>query len=270
MDAEEEMIYRSEFPRRARARVEAERLRAYDALERDVRGIERWRRDAPFIHCVMQVFLAFAQEAREFGKTSNRRAWSDYQLDQRCREFLLSIVIDAWEDKAKYLGISKMFSSSGWGYSINDAARQKMEKSPEWKQYQKLLSEAFTEQADGTAPRIDEPIPPQSVTISKGSGGEGIPPGLEAVAASRALSVSTKAAVAVSHGSADRLVTAMRSQGLNVPRLAEKVRAVLKQRGERKLKVDRATIYRLVEGQTKNPNPLLLNAVYEILQIPAE
>src|SRR5438309_782306 len=103
MEAEEEMRYRSEFPRRARARVEAERVRAYAALERDVRGIESWRRNDPFIRCVMRVFLAFAYEASEFGKKSNHGAWSDSELDQRCREFLLSTVIEAWEEKAKDL-----------------------------------------------------------------------------------------------------------------------------------------------------------------------
>jgi hypothetical protein len=67
-----------------------------------------------------------------------------------------------------------------------------------------------------------------------------------------------------------RLVTAMTLQGLNAPQLAAKARAVLKRRGEKKLKVDRATIYRLVNGKTKNPNPLLLNAVFEVLKLSAE
>src|ERR1022692_438770 len=65
----------------------------------------------------MRVFIAFAREACALGKKSNLPAWSDRELDQRCREFLLSIVIDAWEDKAKDLGIGKMFSSPHhWGY----------------------------------------------------------------------------------------------------------------------------------------------------------
>jgi hypothetical protein len=68
----------------------------------------------------------------------------------------------------------------------------------------------------------------------------------------------------------NRLVTAMRLQGLNAPQLAAKARAVLKRRGEKRLKVDRATIYRLVNGKTKNPNPLLLSAVFEVLKLSAE
>ena len=158
------MKYRSEFPHDARARVEAETLRAYAALEEDVRGIERWRRDVPFIRCVMRVFVAFAREACEFGKKSNHPDWSDRELDQRCRDFLLSIVIDAWEEKAKDLGIREMFSSSGWGYSIQEDDRRKIEKSPEWKQYQALLLDAFEAQsaraADCNLPAVDPGLQP--------------------------------------------------------------------------------------------------------------
>ena len=158
------MKYRSEFPHDARARVEAETLRAYAALEQDVRGIERWRRDVPFIRCVMRVLIAFAREACEFGEKSNHPDWSDRELDQRCRDFLLSIVIDAWEDKAKNLGIRQMFSSSGWGYSIQEDDRQKIEKSPEWKQYQALLLDAFEAQsaraADCSLPAVDPGLQP--------------------------------------------------------------------------------------------------------------
>jgi hypothetical protein len=167
------MKYPSEFPLGARARIEAETLRAYDALESDVRGVESWRRDAPFIHCVMRVFLAFVREACAFAKKSNHPAWSDRELDQRCREFLLSIVVDAWEEKAKDLGIRKMFSSPHhWGYSLDDDARRKIEKSSAWKQYQQLLLDAYEaesacaadcsqpqfEQADSTAPGTDDAI----------------------------------------------------------------------------------------------------------------
>jgi hypothetical protein len=129
------MQYPSEFPHDARARVEAETRRAYIALEQDVRGMESWRRNVPFLRCVMRIFLVFAREACEFGKKTHHPDWSDCELDQRCRDFLLEIVMDAWEHKANDLGIRKVFSSHGWGYSINDDDRRKIEKSPEWKQY---------------------------------------------------------------------------------------------------------------------------------------
>jgi hypothetical protein len=107
----------------------------------------------------MRVFVAFAREACEFAKKNNHRAWSDRELDQRCREFLLEIVIDAWEHKAKDLGMRKMFSSSGWGYSITEDGRRKIEKSPEWKHYQELLLDVFEAQsargADCNLPQRD-------------------------------------------------------------------------------------------------------------------
>jgi hypothetical protein len=87
----------------------------------------------------MRVFLAFAREAMDYAINSYDSAWSDRELDQRCRDFLLSIVVDAWEDKGKDLGVRKMASSTGWGYSINDDAKRKLESSPEWKQYRELL-----------------------------------------------------------------------------------------------------------------------------------
>ena len=90
------MQYPSEFPYHARARVEGETRRAYIALEQNVRGMESWRRNVPFLRCVMRIFLAFAREACEFGMKSHHPAWSDCELDKRCRDFLLEIVIDAW------------------------------------------------------------------------------------------------------------------------------------------------------------------------------
>jgi hypothetical protein len=69
---------------------------------------------------------------------------------------------------------------------------------------------------------------------------------------------------------ANSLRVAMLRQGLNVPRLASQVRAVLKRRGGTKLKVDRTTIYRLVRGQTKHPDPAIWSAVCEVLKLPRE
>jgi hypothetical protein len=59
--------------------------------------------------------------------------------------------------RQKDLGIRKMFSSSGWGYSLDDDDRRKIEKSPEWKQYQELLLDTFDAQsayaADSNSPQ---------------------------------------------------------------------------------------------------------------------
>ncbi|MBZ5623043.1 MAG: hypothetical protein LAQ69_30590 [Acidobacteriia bacterium] len=150
------MTYPSEFPQNSRAEVEAEAIRAYTALEQNVRGTESWQRDVLFIRCVMRVFLAFVRKACEFAKKNNDPAWSDRELDQRCRDFLLSVVIDAWQDTGQGLGISRMFSYRGCGYSLYDDARRKVEDSPEWKQYRDLLLDALDVQAARTADEIGE------------------------------------------------------------------------------------------------------------------
>jgi hypothetical protein len=145
--------YPGEFPPDARARVESEKLRVYAMLEQDVQGLARGRRDLLFIGSVMRVFLAFAREACASGRSCDPPAWSDSELDQTCREFLLSIVIEAWEDKARYLGVRQMFRSTHhWGYSLDEDAKRRIAASPEWKEYQNLLLGALEFQSTRSDP----------------------------------------------------------------------------------------------------------------------
>ena len=69
---------------------------------------------------------------------------------------------------------------------------------------------------------------------------------------------------------ANQLLAAMHRQGLNAPRLALLVGSVLRKRGVTKPKVDRATIYRLVHGKTRRPDPSIRNAVLEVLKLSVE
>src|SRR5712692_2941798 len=137
------MKYRDEFPRDARSRIEVERLRAYASLSEDVADLEWWRRKVPFLKCVMRIFLACAREACAFAKSSKHLAWSDTELDQRCREFLHTTVVKAWHDKGQALGVQTMFQHDGWRYSIYDEDRREIEGLPEWQQYQALLLETL-------------------------------------------------------------------------------------------------------------------------------
>lgn len=66
---------------------------------------------------------------------------------------------------------------------------------------------------------------------------------------------------------ANPLAEAMTREGLNVPQVTAKVRALLNKRGVRRLKIDRSTIYRLVWGLTKHPNPMIRKAVLEVLNL---
>jgi hypothetical protein len=159
-------IYRDEFPAGARARVESQRLRAYDALEREAQGVDRQRKEVTFLRCVASIFLVFAREACEFAKHTDDPVWSGRELDQRCREFLLEVFIDAFEDRGKDLRIRKMFSSrSHWGYSLDSDVRVRFEKLPEFIEYQELLRDAVdAHSARGEDGDLPEPGTPGQST----------------------------------------------------------------------------------------------------------
>jgi len=66
------------------------------------------------------------------------------------------------------------------------------------------------------------------------------------------------------------LRTAMERHGLNPPKLAVKIRAILKRKRHDKPKVDRSTMYRILCGLTKRPNPAIRNGLIEALQLEGE
>jgi hypothetical protein len=63
---------------------------------------------------------------------------------------------------------------------------------------------------------------------------------------------------------------AMQQLGLNPPKLAVRMLAIMRRARQTNAKVDRTTVYRLVEGKTKKPQPRLRNALIEALQLPEE
>jgi len=140
-------LYRTEFPQELKALVEAERILAYDELQREVAGLETWQTQGPFTRCVLRIFLAFAGAACEFGKQSRHQAWSDRELVQRCDDFLQATVIDAWEDKGRLLGISRSFTSGTFSPSLNPEMMSRLKKSQEWEKCQALLLDALRTQA---------------------------------------------------------------------------------------------------------------------------
>jgi hypothetical protein len=66
------------------------------------------------------------------------------------------------------------------------------------------------------------------------------------------------------------LTAAMDRHGLNGPKLAAKMRGILKRRGETKSKADRSTVYRILKRETKKPQPAVRNALIEALQLEGE
>jgi hypothetical protein len=63
---------------------------------------------------------------------------------------------------------------------------------------------------------------------------------------------------------------AMQQQGLNPPKLAVKMLAILRRTRQAKGTVDRTTVYRIIEGKTKRPQPGIINALIEALQLTEE
>ncbi len=63
---------------------------------------------------------------------------------------------------------------------------------------------------------------------------------------------------------------AMQQQGLNSPRLAVKMQAILKRTRQAKGTVDQTTVYRILAGKTKRPQPGIINALIEALQFTEE
>ena len=74
---------------------------------------------------------------------------------------------------------------------------------------------------------------------------------------------STPAAVRI-------MLAAMEQQGLNPPKLAVRILAILSRTKQTKAKVDRTTVYRIVGGKTERPQPAVRNALIEALELSGE
>jgi hypothetical protein len=81
-----------------------------------------------------------------------------------------------------------MFSSGGWGYSLDDDFRRKIEESDEWNQYQELLLDAFESQSHPHRPIPASQRPPDGLgrkTVRRSSKYEAIDAALRSIAESR-------------------------------------------------------------------------------------
>ena len=63
---------------------------------------------------------------------------------------------------------------------------------------------------------------------------------------------------------------AMDQQGLNPPKLAGKIQAILKRKKGKQPKADRSTVYRIMKGITKKPQPKVREALIEALGLKGE
>src|SRR4051812_17861595 len=81
---------------------------------------------------------------------------------------------------------------------------------------------------------------------------------------------ASAAGVAGTSGKPNRLQQAMAKCGLTVPKLTKKVCEVLRRKQGSKTRVDRATVYRIINGETKNPTEAVWTAILELLHLPAD
>ena len=63
------------------------------------------------------------------------------------------------------------------------------------------------------------------------------------------------------------LQAALNGHGWTIPQLANKIREILKTTGRNRPKADRTTIYRIMHGATKRPQPALRNALIKALAL---
>jgi hypothetical protein len=89
--------------------------------------------------------------------------------------------------------------------------------------------------------------------------------------ASRSNQPTASGAAPAAGGVALRIIrAAMQQQGLTQPRLAVKMQAILKRTKQAKGTVDQTTVYRILAGKTKRPQPGIINALIEALQFTEE
>jgi hypothetical protein len=136
------MEYPQHFPAESRARVEAATIRAGREFD-SKKPKAQWRSEveALFRTYVLTPFLVFAKEA------SRLKLWPVDEMDQKCREFLRGLAIDAYFQKGKAAGLSDMISNLDG--SILWKAQQEIEKTSQWRKYENLRLKLAVAQSSG-------------------------------------------------------------------------------------------------------------------------
>jgi hypothetical protein len=141
--------YPSDFLPEARARVEAEKIRAgrdFDVAKQSARRTSEV--EAHLRHYILRTFFAFTKEA------CSLQRWPVEKMDSECREFLRLLTIDAYYEKGYDMGGGRLRDmASHLNGSILPEVQCEFEKTPEWKQYQDaLLAMAEAQMAKGKRP----------------------------------------------------------------------------------------------------------------------
>lgn len=148
------MQYPREFPPQARARVEAERLKAGMQLEQRMNQVP-WSKHGPgtaheeiLRKYILRVFLVFAEEACKLG---SQGLWTVDRIRSQADEFLRRFTIEAYYDKGHDKDGSKLREmTSHLSGSILSEVEREFRKSAEWHQFEEELL-AVAEAAGGRA-----------------------------------------------------------------------------------------------------------------------
>ncbi len=157
------MEYPEDFSPQARARVEAERLKAGKELEQQ-RNEVTWSPFGPSTadeenlrKYILRVFLVFAQEACKLG---SQRSWTVDRIRSAADEFLRSFTIEAYYDKGHdKSGRELREMVSHWNGSILPKVQREFEKSPEWHQFEQELLAVAEQQTRGSPQSSGKPGP---------------------------------------------------------------------------------------------------------------
>lgn len=144
------MDYPQDFPAESRAKVEAARIRAGRQFD-SMRAKAKWNGEieALFWIYVLTPFVVFARESSRLG------LWPVDRMDEKCREFLRRLTIDAYYHKGKAAGLQDMIDN--FSSDILWQAQQEIEKTSLWRKYEtiRLKSAAkatTTKQSTGIIP----------------------------------------------------------------------------------------------------------------------
>jgi hypothetical protein len=135
------MEYPTDFPPQARARVEAEGLKATRDLERDREHVA-WspygpgaEDEANLRKYILRVFWAFAQQACKLGSL-----WTVTRIRAEADEFLRTLTIEAYHREGYDQSGRKLREIiCHWDGSVLPEIRREFEKSEEWHQFQEQL-----------------------------------------------------------------------------------------------------------------------------------
>lgn len=182
------MVYPQEFSAQARARVEAERLKAGNDLAQYRDRPEtrppcrqhtwgtygrRWTDDEEdFFEYILRVFLAFGHEACELGK---RGTWAVDRIRSEADKFLRRFGMEAYNEKGYDRSGHKFRQmTDGWYGTLLPEVEQEFQKSEQWRRFEgELLAVAERQAAQNSESGGDEPAQTEAGPAGNGTDGGG-------------------------------------------------------------------------------------------------